>query len=170
MPVKTRLTLAVSLCFAITAHAADRHLPGQVARVVDGDSLMIDVRGARYPVDLAFVDAPESNQPWGAEATRQLHTSLTGRFVVVDVQGPVDDRPLHGSVTLQDRDIALDLLHAGLAWSTLPADTAGSPPHPYNAAAAAARAARRGLWADQHPIPPWIWRSAPPAALPPAHD
>jgi endonuclease YncB( thermonuclease family) len=128
-----------------------------VLRVVDGDSLVLDVRGGQFQVELAAIDAPELNQPWGGTAARRLHALLTGAFVVVEGDHQGGGRPVIGRVRFRDRDVALDLVYDGLAWSTVGA--AADDEHPYLQAEAQARAARRGLWSDERPIPPWEWRS-----------
>lgn len=146
--------------------AADSQLPGRVLRIIDGDSLILDVRGSHYQIELADIDAPELNQPWGQAAADWLHQSLTGRFVVVRRTGSFDDGRIEGTLIARQRDIALDLLYLGLAWCTLGVVTESpGQGHPCREAEAAARAARRGLWMDEHPIPPWEWRRQGPDAF-----
>lgn len=155
--------LLLLLLFAGSAHAVDRQLPGRVLRVIDGDSLILDVRGSHYRVELADIDAPELNQPWGRTAADWLHQSLTGRFVVVHWSGTPGDRQIQGSLISRDRDIGLDLLHAGLAWCTLGAVTQfPGQGGIYRDAEARARESHRGLWSDQDSIPPWEWRKQRP--------
>lgn len=154
--MSSRRYILAGLLLCATAGAADHQLPGRVLRVVDGDSLVLEVRGGLYQVDLADIDAPELNQPWGTEASAWLNQTLTGAFVVVEGR-PVGGRIL-GSLTFKDRDIALDLLYDGLAWSTVPA-VPRQPPHRYTEAEQQARDARRGLWSDAKPIAPWDWRT-----------
>ena len=141
------------------ALAADRQLAGRVLRVIDGDSLVLDVRGSQYRVELTDIDAPELNQPWGVAAADRLQHSLTGRFVVVYWSGTVDDGRIEGRLTSKNRDIALDLLYEGLAWCTLGVVTEfPDQGRPYRDAEAVAREAHRGLWSDERSIPPWEWR------------
>jgi len=150
----------VTLGLTGMAGAAERQLPGRVLRVVDGDSLILDVRGSQYRVELADIDAPELNQPWGQEAAQWLQRRLTGSFVVVNwVDSTVDGR-VRGSLTFKNGDPGTDLLHSGLAWCTIGpvTRTPYEQNHPYRDAEAAARLARRGLWSDDHAIPPWEWR------------
>ena len=147
----------VLLCGA--PDAADGQLPGHVLRVIDGDSLMLDVNGGHYRIELAGIDAPEVSQPWGGTAAQRLHRTLTGAFVVVDVEAGDSGHQVTGSVEFRGRDVALDLLYDGLAWSTIAVSDADTDyAHPYTEAENQARAARRGLWSDERPIPPWEWR------------
>ena len=160
--------LAITLLFACAAtHAGGLQLPGRVLRVIDGDSLVLDVRGSQYQVELAGIDAPELDQPWGPVAAERLYTLLTGAFIVVDAAGTVGYQPVIGSVVFSGRDVALGQLYDGLAWSTSGAGP--QSPHANNTyadAQAQARAARRGLWSDEHPIPPWEWRRPNPRDMP----
>lgn len=138
--------------------AAEQYLPGRVVRVIDGDSLVLDVRGAHYRVELAGVDAPELNQPWGAAAAAALHRTLTGAFVAMRTRD--DATPPTGQIVFRGRDVALDLVHDGLAWA-IPATASDPAAAPLLAAEQRARNAQRGLWADPAPVAPWDWRSTP---------
>lgn len=159
MLMRVRLiTLLVCVGLVGPSLAADRYLPGRVVRVIDGDSLMLDVGGARYRVELAAIDAPELNQPWGAAAATALHDTLTGAFVAVRTRGAAT--PLTGQILFRGRDVALDLVHDGLAWA-MPAAANDPAAAPLQAAEQRARDARRGLWADPAPIAPWDWRTTP---------
>ena len=71
-----------------------------------------------------------------------------------------------GTLIFKGRDIALDLIHDGLAWSTIPpVTTEPGDTHPYPVAEAQARLERRGLWSDEAPIPPWEWRRRQPGII-----
>ena len=146
---------------------AERQLPGRVVHVTDGDSLVLDVRGSHHRVELAGIDAPELNQPWGQTAAVHLRRLLTGAFVVVEAREDGGSRALTGTITFKGRDVAYDMLYDGLAWSTRRSDdesahsitTKPTPPaDPYTAAEDLARLSRRGLWSDAEPVPPWAWR------------
>lgn len=150
------LAFLLSVLFG-TATAADYQLAGRVVRVIDGDSLVLDVRGSQYEVELDGIDAPELDQPWGAAAADRLYASLTGVFVVVNASG--SGYWIRGNLVVRDRDVALDMLSEGLAWSTIPADPQQPFSDPYNEAQNRAQTQRRGLWSDDNPIPPWAWRA-----------
>src|SRR5690606_31570553 len=72
------LTLALSAC--------DAPLPAETGRVVDvadGDTFVVRMAGEDRRVRLFGVDAPESDQAYGAEARRIARDLLLGRDVVV---------------------------------------------------------------------------------------
>ncbi len=157
MRVKIFPLIAAMLLFS-SAAAADRQLPGQVLRIIDGDSLVLNVNGAQYRVELATIDAPELNQPWGMAAADSLHRTLTGHFVVVNSKGQAAQ--LTGEIIFRGRDVALDLVTDGLAWA-LPGAADDPKTAVFTAAEDIARQQKRGLWSDDEPIAPWDWRAGP---------
>jgi micrococcal nuclease len=138
--------------------AADSYLSGRVLFVADGDSLVLDVAGARHDIDLAGIDAPEANQPWGQVAAEQLRR-LTGAHVVAEIVHRDSASKSTARLVYRKRDVASDLLSDGLAWSTVAPPAPGAMPAPYVLAEQQARAARRGLWSDEEQVPPWQWRT-----------
>ena len=81
-----------------------------------------DDNGVTSLGDLAGVDAPEANQPWGQTAADRLGRQLTGAFVVVGRLRDDGSGGLSGEIVFEGRDVARDLLYDGLAWSTIPVD------------------------------------------------
>ena len=47
---------------------------GRLVRVVDGDSIVVEIAGKKHDVRLHGIDAPEYAQPLGPEAAKQLQT------------------------------------------------------------------------------------------------
>ena len=145
--------------------AADRLLPGRVLHVLDGDSLILDVRGGQYRVELADIDAPELNQPWGQAARDWLGQTLKGRFVVVRSSDFSPDGHIRGRLLFKNQDPGTTLLYQGLAWCVpQPDGKAVGASREYLDAQIDARAARRGLWSDASPVPPWEWRRQRPGS------
>ena len=157
-----RLLLAASALLLTTAAiGADTfQLAGNIVRVVDGDTVVLEAAGHRHRVRLAGIDAPERNQPWGETSTRELRRQVAGRAVVVDWYKKDRWGRLIGVVQLAGDDVNLHMIDRGLAWhfkryaaEQHPADRAA-----YAAAEDTARAERLGLWSDPDPVPPWEWR------------
>jgi endonuclease YncB( thermonuclease family) len=65
-----------------------------------------------------------------------------------------------GTIMLGGSDVNLAQISAGMAWvyrkylNELPVETRGE----YLSAEAEAQSARRGLWSEPSPVPPWDWR------------
>lgn len=131
-----------------------------VLSVHDGDSLRLRrADGQGMVVRLYGVDCPELGQPYGEEA-RDLTRRMVGRRVTVRPTGGKSWRREVAVVLLHDgRSLQSALVEAGMAWVDdrfcRRAECDG-----WRKAQARARAARRGLWADADPVPPWQWRRA----------
>lgn len=138
-----------------------RTLEGKVVGVADGDTLTVLDSGNRQTrVRLQGIDAPESAQAFGQVSKRNLSDLAFGRQVVVEY-GKTDryGRTL-GKVLVAGRDVNLEQVRAGLAWHYKYYREEQSPDDRrlYAAEEEAARSARRGLWVDPHPVPPWDFR------------
>ena len=133
-------------------------LSGQVVAIADADTLTVRPRegGASVKVRLIGIDAPERGQAFGTRARQELGDMVAGKSV--EVIGTTKDRygRLLGDVRHEGRSINLELIRRGMAWAYVEYD----PPPEYVAAEAEARAARRGLWADREPVPPWAYRKS----------
>ncbi len=122
--------------------------------IADGDTIrVLDAAKHEYRVRLEGIDCPEKAQPFG-EAAREAASRLAfGKQVVVRVVGVDDFRRTLGRVTAEGEDVNLALVRQGFAWRYK-----YSRDEALLAAEREARAARRGLWQDKDPVPPWKWR------------
>lgn len=130
-------------------------ISGTVVSITDGDTLIVrPEQGASVKVRLIHIDAPERGQAFGTRARQALDELVYGQ--TVQIVGTSKDRygRVLGDVRHEGRSINLELVKRGFAWSFVEYD----PPPEYVAAEAGARAAKRGLWADPSPIPPWSYR------------
>ncbi|MEW6267781.1 MAG: thermonuclease family protein [Thermodesulfobacteriota bacterium] len=153
------LVLAAA-CAAVLAAAAPSgaaSFRGTVVRIRDGDS--VDVLRDRRPVKVRVlgVDAPERGQPFSARAKSFTADLVGGREVLVEVKDVDRYGRIVGDVVLDDgRRLGRELVRAGLAWHYR---RYSSDPE-LARLEGEARSARRGLWADPHPTPPWAYRDA----------
>jgi micrococcal nuclease len=147
------LILAALLCLG--AEKKVKEFTGKVVGVSDGDTITVLVGKAQKKVRLMGIDAPESTQPYGSAAKQALSEAVFGQQVVVKWKEKDDyDRTL-GFVFLNGKQINASMIEAGYAWHYKQYSQDPSLAALENAA----RAAKRGLWADQQqPIPPWDYR------------
>lgn len=126
-----------------------------VAGVADGDSLVVIHDGGPLAIRLDGIDAPEAGQPWARKARQRAASLMRGRTVRV-LPRDRDTRydRLVARVVVGGVDVSETLVAEGLAWHYV---RFSSDPR-LAAAESAARAARRGLWADAKPVAPWDWR------------
>ena len=152
------LGLGLALWMVATpAQAEPRQLQGQVSRVVDGDTLWFQPADPGQPlvaVRLRGIDAPETCQPWGRQATVALREQVQGRPAALRTHGQDDYRRTLGTVYVAGLDINATLVAQGHAWAWR--DSRGRSP--YLKQEAAARAAGRGAHADRAAEAPWDFR------------
>jgi len=153
--------ISVFLLALVCGHAFAATLTGKVVRVVDGDTLVVLSEGdAQHKIRLAGIDAPERGQPYGRTSKSHLSERVAGRFVVVDWQKRDRYARIVGKVVLAGEDVCLEQVEAGLAWhyKRYQAEQTPADREAYAQAEEEAREARRGLWAEPDPVPPWEWR------------
>ena len=111
-------------------------------------------------IRLYGVECPEIGQPYGIEA-RDLTRRLVGQTVDVQPTGGRSWGRMVAVVTLPDDNGTLQaaLVEAGLAWVD-GRFCKGAECEGWRQAQGLARDLRRGLWADDVPVPPWVWRRA----------
>mgnify|MGYP000337891754 CR=1 FL=1 len=102
----------------------------------------------RHVDDTALVVTGRAARDW-------LGQALTGRFVVVRSSDVSPDGHIRGRLLFKNQDPGTTLLYQGLAWCVPQPD--GKAVSEYRDAQTDARAARRGLWSDASPVPPWEW-------------
>jgi micrococcal nuclease len=146
-----RLLFLLSLCTSVFGQT----FAGRVVRVIDGDTISVLAARTEVRIRLAECDAPESSQPFGYRAKQFTSSLVFGRNVTVIVQGTDRyQRTIAHITTDQGLDLSTELIRAGFAW--------WYRQYSRNAELGVlemeARAARRGLWADASPTPPWEWR------------
>lgn len=137
-------------------------LQGKVVDLGWGDSLTVqDAQSKQHRVRLLGIDAPEKEQAFGPAARQKLSLLVFSKMVVVKyAKMDRSGRPL-GKVTLGAVDVNLEMLKAGLAWYyPNDKDLPESDRPLYAGAEREAKAANRGLWKDEAPLPPWEFRQA----------
>lgn len=154
-----RILGALLLCGHLLPAEAVDALSGAVVAVQDGDTLTLLVDRQQIRVRLADIDAPERKQAFGTRSRQSLTALCHGKPAKVVSAGRDRYGRTIGHVTCAGIDAQAHQVSTGMAWVF---DRYASPSSPLYALQDAARAARRGLWADPSPVPPWDWRKAVP--------
>jgi endonuclease YncB( thermonuclease family) len=163
------LALALAGLSAVGAQAATKpkkekpppeptELTGQVSRIVDGDTLWLKTAPDAEPVVIRIegIDAPESCQAGGPEATQALtklalNRNVTVRIVARDEHARVVGKVFDGTVDVGDR-----MVRDGHAWSARFKYDRG----PYIAEERMAIALKRGLHAEGGAVQPRDFRQS----------
>ncbi|EAM3234709.1 micrococcal nuclease [Salmonella enterica] len=143
----------IGILFSCTVLAAD--IRGKVIRVLDGDTIEVLQEQQPVRVRLMNIDAPEKKQPFGRWSTKQLKSLLAGQSVTVSyTQTDRYGRVLGRVVTANGTEANRQQVLKGAAWVYDRYNTDNSLP----ALQREAQTQKRGLWADNQPVPPWEWR------------
>jgi endonuclease YncB( thermonuclease family) len=158
----TRSFVALALVFFSGAMLAQpASLEGQVVRVIDGDTVVLqDTYGTRHTLRLAGIDAPEKRMPYGMAARQQLFQWVAGQAVTALTTKQDRYGRTVATVLLHGQDVNLAMVQNGLAWhyTRYAREQPALQANAYAAAEQAARAERVGLWQDSAPVAPWDWR------------
>ena len=153
VPLIAALTVVLQLALPVSSLALS--FTGKVVGVIDGDTVDVMHNGQAERIRLNGVDCPEKRQAFGSKA--KLFTSEMVFGKEVTVQGYRLDRygRTIGDVLLRDgTNLNRELVKAGLAWRYLKY----SKDESLSVLEGEAREAKRGLWVDAEPIPPWEYR------------
>jgi endonuclease YncB( thermonuclease family) len=136
-------------------------IEGKVISVQNGDTITVQKSGDDpYLVKMQAIDAPDIGQPYFENARKALSKLLLKKNVKVVVYTTYAKGMVIGSVFRDDRDVGLELVEKGMAWHfrrfayQQPAAIRKS----YSDAQDYAATAGLGLWSDDRPTPPWVFR------------
>jgi len=155
--MKRRRLAALLLALDLSLLAALPEFSAKVVGVSEGDALTVLNDNAIEIVNLYGIDAPENSQPFGAEAGKFLGGLASGKTVTIRPRGADGFGDTVAEVALPDGRLPCrEVVKAGFAWWD---QKAAPEDKELERLQAEAKAARRGLWADPNPIPPWEWKN-----------
>ena len=152
-----RLSFGFTLAVLLALPAAGAELSGIVTEVQDGDTLTLVNWQATYRIRLSDIDAPESKQERGKDSRTNLFHLCALKRATAETQGEDRYGRTLARITCAGVDANAEQVRRGWAWVFIRYAPKDSPLYRIEAEA---RAARRGLWADPEPVPPWEWRRA----------
>lgn len=125
-----------------------------IVGISDGDTLTARCDTETVKIRLAEIDAPEKKQAFGNRSKQ----SLSDLCFKSQAEIRPEKRDRYGRtvarVSCNGIDVSQHQASKGMAWAYTKYLTDPS----IKDAEAQARAAKRGLWADPHAVPPWDWR------------
>ena len=144
--------LGILLC---SSHAFSADFTGPVVRVLDGDTIEVSRSHRNVRIRLNGIDAPEKGQAYGHKAGEFVALQAFGKDVTVQTYGLDKYGRTIGDVYLPDGTLLnKELVKAGLAWWYCKYSVDQSLAE----LEIEAREARRGLWQEPKPVPPWVFR------------
>ena len=145
---------AILLCsLALTAFADT--LQGRVVTIADGDTItVLDADKVQHKIRLTGIDAPEKAQAFGNKSKQALADMVFGKDVQVEEHGKDKYKRTLGRVLVNGIDANAEMVRQGYAWVY----RKYSKNPDLLRLEAEAREAKRGLWVDAEPVPPWEWR------------
>ena len=154
-PVITRPAKPVTLLRPVTTLSVPKSFTAKCVSVHDGDTMSVAYNGGTVRVRLYAIDAPELGQPFGTLAKINLAEVAVGRSVkVYSVSSDTYGRLL-AWVFIGGACLNKELVREGNAWhykKYSPRETI------LTGLEASARLAKKGLWEQSKPVPPWDWR------------
>ena len=150
-----RLIVVPILLLAFAASLHGEEIRGKVVGIADGDTItVLDAGKVQHKIRLEGIDAPEKGQAFGTKSKDAMSEKVGGEDVVVRWEKKDRYGRILGDVYLGDRHINLEMVEDGLAWHYKQYSKAKALAE----AEDAARKAKKGLWVDKEPVPPWEFR------------
>jgi micrococcal nuclease len=156
---RSPIVAAQTLCLALLLYgpeAISADFTAKVIGVLDGDT--IEVLHNQHPerIRLSGIDCPEKGQAFGNNAKHAASDLAFGKEVTLQTHGHDKyKRTLADVLLLDGTNLNQELVRQGFCWwyrKYAPGDTV------LEGLETEAREARKGLWVDPHPVPPWEWR------------
>jgi len=136
----------------VLATVAQADFTGRVVGITDGDTVRVMRDGEAVKIWLHGIDAPESRQAFGSRSKQFLSAAIAGKTVTVVEHDTDRYGRIVGEIICDGASVNHASVDAGMAWwyhKYAPNDSA------LDAAEQRAKSARRGLWSDANPTPPW---------------
>ena len=129
---------------------------GRVVGIIDGDTLEVLRNTHSEYIRLSGIDCPEKGQAYGNNAKQATSALAFGKEVTIQTHGKDKYKRTLGDVILPDgMNLNQELVKQGWCWwyrTYAPGDTV------LEGLEKETREAKKGLWADPQPVPPWEWR------------
>ena len=154
--MKSKILLLILLAASSMGFANEgEKLKGKVTSVIDGNTVeIIAADGERYKILLHGIDSPDPGQNFAENAKKLLEKLLLNKSITITMHGKDRFGNRLGIIQIDGSpDPRRELIRAGLAWTT-----DGDPNGEFESLKNHAREQGLGLWSDENPTPPWLYR------------
>lgn len=153
--------LILASVLLLSLRSAAEIFQGRVIGISDGDSVaVLDASSMQVKIRLMGMDAPERKQAFSKQSRQSLAALLFDRQVTVESSKKDKYGRTVGKILMDGLDVNLEQIKTGMAWhyKQYQDEQPDGDRLLYVQAEEEARAARRGLWMEADPVPPWEWR------------
>ncbi len=152
----TFVCILILLCISFTQSLA-KSIYINAVQVTDGDTFHAINKDQKIKVRLYGIDCPEKKQDFGKEASLFTQSFLQNTPITfIPLTKDYFGRTV-AFVYAQNKSLQAELISNGLAWVSLKYCKAAVC-NEWNNLQEQAKAQKKGLWQDQNPMPPWVWR------------
>jgi endonuclease YncB( thermonuclease family) len=146
--------LLATVFFLISPKQSLADYSGLVVSVLDGDTIEVLHNNRAERIRLSGIDCPEKGQAYGTRAKQAASELVLGGEVTLQTYGHDKyGRTLADVLLLDGTNVNQTLVEAGWWYRKYASgDTV------LEGLEKEARRAKKGLWADPQPVPPWEWR------------
>ena len=145
--------LLICLFLAPLTTATERQITCKVVGISDGDTLSCLYNNKPLKVRLQYIDAPESEQPFGNRAKQALSALAFKKPITLRITGYDKYQRLLAVAFDGQTNINLAQVEQGMAWAYRETQPI------YQQAQIHAQQKKIGLWRDPNPIEPADWRA-----------
>ena len=150
--MKSKILLLV-FCTVSFFSFAGEEIKGKVTSVIDGNTIEITLNsGEKYTVLLHGIDCPDLGQNFAENARTLVQKLLLNKNITIVVKGKDKVGNRIGDILVEGvPDPKRELIRTGLAWTT-------DPDPELESLKEHARDQGLGIWSEENPMPPWLFR------------
>lgn len=152
-----RYLATLLLLIICTPSYADQY-EGRVIKVIDGDTIWVKTNNKHIKIRLSYIDAPELKQTYGVRSKNFLTNLILDKNVQINANKKDRYNRHLGEVYIHNVDesvfVNAKMLKSGNAWIYLKHRDNSYLKNLENYA----RIKKIGLWSEETPVEPWIYR------------
>ncbi len=146
--------IVLAICFSKFVCYGEGDIHGIVSKVIDGNTIEVTSGNETYKVLLHGIDSPEPGQHYAEQAKKMLEHLLLKKDVTIVMYGKDRFGNRVGEIRIDGAaDPRKKLVEEGLAWTS-----EREPIQELESLREQARVQGKGLWREENPTPPWIYR------------